>query len=226
MSSFVFTYSLEAEVFEWVNENRSISYSDESTKNLNNFKKLKNLKARVLPPHTASFKTGQQQKNVHKDNSEAMERLINLKERVNSLSGRINTCQNLPENIEFCKPYTCKMSHSSFDSFVISHSISGMVGNNCHYEQTMPNNVLMTCNFSPWQRKQYGRLKGDMFSGHIIKSEPSMEREASLKMGSMDKNKLQSRIMQEKTSYKSDGKKTEKLFNAAIENGNCVITGN
>ena len=216
--SFVFTHSLEAEVFKWADENGLTHYSDKSVKKLNKFKKLKNTKARVSLPGTASPKTVQQNKSDREDFSEARGRLINLK-------ARVNTCQNLPQKIEHCETFTCQMSHSSSDSFVIRHSISGMAGNNCHYEQTMPNNGRMTCNFSPWQRKQYGRLKGDMFSGHIIKSEPSVEMESSLKMVSMEKNKLQSRVIKEKTNYKLDGNETEKLFNEAIENGNCVITG-
>jgi len=219
VSSFVITHSLEAKVFKWVDANGTIHYSDKPAKKLNKLKKLKNTKARFSPPRTASPKTGQRQKNDREDFGEAKGRLINLK-------GRINTCQNLPEKIEYCEPYTCEMSHPIIEKFVIGHSISGMKDGKCHYERTMPNNGLMTCNFSAWQRKQYARLKRDMYSRKTIESETSVKMEASLKMDSMGKNNLQSKIMKKKTSYQLDGKETEKLFIEAIENGNCVINRN
>ena len=184
---FVFSSSLEAEIFKWVDDNGTTHYSDQP-----------------------------EQKIDRKDFGEAMGRLINLKER-------INTCQNLPGKIEHCAPYTCEMSHPLFDVFITRHSISGMKGGKCHYEQTMPNNGLMTCNFSSWQRKQYAQLKRDMFSGKTIENETSVEMEISYKMDSRGKTKSPSKIMKEKISYKGDGKETELLFNEAIKNGNCVI---
>jgi len=177
-------------------------------------RKLKNTKARALLPPTTT-KTVWKQKNGREDFSEAKKRLINLK-------GNIETCQNLPEKIEHCEPYTCKTPHHKFNvSFI--HSISGVKDGKCQYEQTMPNNGLMTCNFSPWQRKQYAQLKQKLFSSKIFGNETPMEIRASFNMDSGGGTKSQSQDIKGKKIRLFGDKETEKLFNEAIENGNCII---
>ena len=187
--SFVFSSSLEAEIFKWVDDNGTTHYSDQP-----------------------------EQKIDRKDFGEAMGRLINLKER-------INTCQNLPGKIEHCAPYTCEMSHPLFDVFITRHSISGMKGGKCHYEQTMPNNGLMACNLSVEQRNNFAQLNRDMFSGKSIESKSSANMEGAWKWNSDGKTKSYTKVTKKKTSYKVDGKETKNMMNDALENGDCVITG-
>jgi opacity protein-like surface antigen len=176
-------------------------------------KKLKNKTARVLPPPTVSPKTVWKQKNGREDFGEARKRLISLK-------GNIDTCQNLAEKIELCEPYACEMSHPKLNAYVI-HSISGVKDGKCQYEQTMPNNGLMACNFSPWQRKQFSGLKQKFFSSKTFEIETPMEMRASFNMDSEGGTKSQ--VVKEKKNFLFDDKETEIMLNGAIKNGNCII---
>lgn len=212
MLSFVFTFSLQAGVFKWVDDNGNIHYSDQPSKNPNK------TQTQVSPSPNASPKTAQQHEKERKGFEKTLEFLINPK-------GRINKCQNLPERLEQCVPYTCEMSHPLFGRFVIDHTISGMKDGKCHYEQTMPNNGLMTCNLSVEQRNNFAQLNRDMFSGKSIESKSSADMEGAWKWNLDGKTKSYTKVTNKKTSYKVDGKETKNMMNEALENGDCVITG-
>jgi len=193
---FVFTFSLEAVVFKWVDDNGKIHYSDQPAKI------SKNTKTLVSPSLAASPKTAQQQEKERKGFEKTMKWLIKPE-------GRINKCQNLPERLEQCVPYTCEMSHPLFGRFVIDHTISGMKDGKCHYEQTMPNNGLMTCNLSVEQRNNFAQLNRDMFSGKSIESKSSADMEGAWKWNSDGKTKSYTKVTKNKISYKVDGKETK-----------------
>ncbi len=212
MLSLVFTFSLEAGVYKWVDDKGKIHYSDQPAKN------SKNTKTLVSPSLAASPKTAQQQETKRKGFEKTMKRLINPE-------GRINKCQNLPERLEQCLPYTCKMSHPLFGIFIIDHTISGMKDGKCNYEQTMPNKGLMTCNLSVEQRNNFAQLNRDMFSGKSIESKYSTDMEGAGKWNSDGKTKSYAKVTKKKSSYKVDGKETKNMMNEALENGDCVVTG-
>jgi hypothetical protein len=212
MLSLIFTFSLEAGVFKWVDDNGKVHYSDQPNKNSGH------PKTRVLPSPNASPKTALQHEKKREEFGKTMEWLINPK-------GRIHKCQNLPESLERCVPYSCEMSHPLFGRFVIDHTISGMKDGKCHYEQTMPNNGLMTCNLSEKQRNNFAQLNRDMFSGKSIESKSSANMEGAWKWNSDGKTKSYTKVTNKKTSYKVDGKETKNMMNEALENGDCVITG-
>ncbi len=208
---FVSPISSEAKVYKWVDDNGKTHYSDRPS--LNSI----NTKTRVSPSLNASPKTNQQQKKDVKDFGKAMERLINPK-------GRINTCQKLADKIEQCMPFSCEMSHPLFGIFIVNNTISGMKNGKCHYEQTMPSDGLMTCNFSVEQRKQFAQLHRDMFSGKTIETNFSGKMEASIDIDSSGKTQSKSKITKNE-SYKVDGKETKNIMDDALKNGDCVITG-
>jgi len=116
------------------------------------------------------------------------------------------------------------MSHPLFGIFIINHTISGMKDGKCHYEQTMPSDGLMTCNFSVEQRKQFAQLHRDMFSGKTIETNFSGKMEASIDIDSSGKTQSKSKITKNE-SYKVDGKETKNIMDDALKNGDCVITG-
>ncbi len=209
MLSSVFTFSLEAKVFKWVDDNGKIHYSDQPAPNT---------KTLVSPSPAASPKPAQQQEKERKGFDKTMEWLINPE-------GRINKCQDLPERLEQCVPYTCEMSHPLFGRFIIDNTITGMKDGKCHYEQTMPPKGLMTCNLSEEQRNNFAQLNRDMFSGKSIESESSAEYEGAWKKNSDGKNEWILKATNKKSSYKVDGKETKNLMEEALENGDCVITG-
>ncbi len=211
--SFAFSLSLEARVYKWVDDDGKIHYSDQPQKKSEKTKPWVSPLPKVSPP-----KPVQQPKKNSEDFDKSVEGLLNPK-------GRVNQCVNLADKIEQCLPYTCEMSHPIVGRFMIQHTIAGVKDGKCHYEQTMPKNGLMACNFSERQREQYAELTRDMFSGKTIESQHSLEMKASYKMDSSGKSTSQSRITKENVSYKVDGKKSKNILNEALKNADCVVTG-
>ena len=94
--------------------------------------------------------------------------------------GEKDDCPALPSGseqgavkaLENCTPMTFETQHPMLTDFTIEHQIKGMENGRCVYEQSMPSNMKMICNFTREGRMEAaadlrealetGRYQGDM----------------------------------------------------------------
>ncbi len=60
-------------------------------------------------------------------------------------------CSKLAVHLYHCKPYNCSMDDPNHEGVVIQHSIRGLTTDNqhCRHLQTLPNNQVIDCKYSP-----------------------------------------------------------------------------
>ena len=208
--SFIYPPSSPAEVYKWIDENGTSHYSDQPRKTPRHEKPMDS------PSPKASQKTNQHPKVKPVGFGEAKKQVI-------PPTRIINRCEDLSEKIDRCDRENCGTPHPFLEGFIVEHTIAGLLGGKCRYQQTMANNQLMACKFSPWQRKQYAELIADMNSGKLVESAVSAEVKNPIQTDSLGETQSTSKDIDQPTIYQVDDRETQNFIKEAIERGNCVI---
>ena len=87
--------------------------------------------------------------------------------------GATNTCTDFPQKISTCQPYSCQFTHPLVPNFTSEKKILGKSGDRCGYEESMPNNGRMKCQFKEASLKIVAEEWRKFLSGAKVSSNTS-----------------------------------------------------
>lgn len=111
------------------------------------------------------------------------------------------------DQLESCTPYKCQFVHP-FNREKLTREVFGIINGKCKYVEQMPNNGLMTCNYSESMRRAVAQYQRDIASS-----------------GSFGTGFSTDTSGQTSTTYTIDGREVENPAQEALNEGVCVITG-
>ena len=115
------------------------------------------------------------------------------------------TCQTFPDNLEMCKPFKCQFIHP-FTGERMVREIVGEQNNDCVYIEEMPNTGEMKCIYAPDLRNATAKYYRNMAT-KSVKSNVKISKQQAETLNSVDQIEV------------------ENPLQAAIEKGQCVISG-
>lgn len=116
-------------------------------------------------------------------------------------------CPDLAAKLDACATYTCTFTHP-FTRQPMEKRVEGVKDAACVYVEQMPNNGLMTCQYTESMRKAVAAYYRDL--------EQATRTSTSLRTGPDGKTE---------TRYTIDGKDVKNPLQEAMKNGQCVVTG-
>jgi hypothetical protein len=96
-------------------------------------------------------------------------------------------CQAFTEALRGCAPASCDQRHPFAPGFTITHRVTGTDGEHCAYTQSMPDDMSMSCSFTPAGREEMAGLIEDMGRGNFsggTGQQNAMTRECVVRDGS------------------------------------------
>ena len=115
------------------------------------------------------------------------------------------TCQAFPDNLEMCKPFKCQFIHP-FTGERMVREIVGEQNSDCVYIEEMPNTGEMKCIYAPDLRNATAKYYRNMAT-KSVKSIVKISKQQAETLNSVDQIEV------------------ENPLQAAIEKGQCVISG-
>lgn len=120
---FLSTDTLEADMYKWVDDKGKTHFTDSPSKIPGKYiDKDKVGRLKSMPPAPKPLKIAKSPSSKH-----------------------VDTCGDLPEKLEKCEKFQCNQSHPFMKSFIIHHLVEADKPGGCLYNQTMPNNMIMSC---------------------------------------------------------------------------------
>ena len=121
---------------------------------------------------------------------------------------QLPNCDQFPDKLTACEAFTCQFIHPLMKE-TMQRSVVGLVDGKCEYQETMPNNGQMSCQYSTEVRSAVAQYYRDLANAE------SEEVRIQAGFGTSESKAL----------YFINGKEVTNPVQTAMDNGSCQISG-
>ncbi len=82
-------------------------------------------------------------------------------EKEEDLEIKLIDCKDFPDKLESCEAFSCHFEHPSTEK-LMKREIVGLIDDKCQYTEEMPNNKIMSCQYSEDLRKSVAQYRRDL----------------------------------------------------------------